>query len=41
MVISYFVALPWHQKTLQDTHSNFQLVKTIAYKVVSITDQNN
>ena len=30
---SYFVALPWHQKTLREAASNFQLAKTIAYKV--------
>ena len=30
---NYFVALPWHRKTLRDVSSDFQLAKTIAYKV--------
>ena len=30
---NYFVALPWHLGTLRDVPYNFQLAKTIAYKV--------
>ena len=30
---NYFVTLPWHKETLWEVPSNFQLAKTIAYKV--------
>ena len=30
---NYFVALFWHKETLREVPSNFQLAKTIAYKV--------
>ena len=30
---NYIVALPWHWEALRDVSSNFQLAKTIAYKV--------
>ena len=38
---NYFVALPWHRETLREVPSNFQLAKTIAYKVAKRNASQN